>query len=227
MTFLLHPLLVAATSTTVKGKSSSGSSLFTIAFLVLIVGVGYFLIIRPRQARMKQQRAQVSTLDIGSEVMSVGGIMGTIVAVTDTTFDVEVADGVVMTFVKRAINARPASAGGTPTVADDAEGDMPPDPWDEEPEAEDDQETVHGRDFDEHGVDEHGVDEHGVDEHGVDEHGVDEHHDDGHDHPAADHGTADDEAGNGGTGRRDTDGHPGPPDGETGTGSEGSGSGGR
>ncbi len=115
MTFLLHPLLLAATSTTVKGKTSSGSSLFTIVFLLLIVGVGYFLIIRPRQARMKQQRAQISTLDIGSEVMSVGGIMGRIVAITDTTFDVEVADGVVMTFVKRAINARPASAGRDPS----------------------------------------------------------------------------------------------------------------
>ncbi|MDQ6839226.1 MAG: preprotein translocase subunit YajC [Actinomycetota bacterium] len=131
MTFLLHPLLLAATSTTTKGKTSSGSSLFTIVFLLLIVGVGYFLIIRPRQARMKQQKAQVSTLELGSEVMSVGGIMGTIVGITDTTFDVEVADGIVMTFVKRAINPRPAAAGGNATSVDEGEGDMPPDPWDE------------------------------------------------------------------------------------------------
>ncbi|MDQ2728287.1 MAG: preprotein translocase subunit YajC [Actinomycetota bacterium] len=202
MTFLLHPLLLAATSTTVKGKTSSGSSVFTIVFLLLIVGVGYFLIIRPRQARMKQQRAQVSTLDIGSEVMSVGGIMGTIVDVTDTTFDVEVADGIVMTFVKRAINARPASAGGTATVADDSEGDMPPDPWDEAPGGEGDHEAIHDS-------------------------GADEHEPGAADHRDADPGTTDDDAGNGGSGRRGTDGRPLPPDGETGSGSEGSGSGGR
>lgn len=212
MTFLLHPLLLAATSTTVKGKTSSGSSLFTIVFLLLIVGVGYFLIIRPRQARMKQQRAQISTLDIGSEVMSVGGIMGRIVAITDTTFDVEVADGVVMTFVKRAINARPASAGGTPAVADDSEGDMPPDPWDEAPEADGDHETSHRADVDEHSADKHSAGDDSADEHSQ---------------PTADHGTADDEAGKGESGRRSTDGHPGHSEGETGTGSEGSGSGGR
>jgi preprotein translocase subunit YajC len=153
MTFLLlHPLL-AATTTTVKGKTSSGSSVFTIVFLLLIVGVGYFLIIRPRQARMKQQRAQVSTLDIGSEVMSVGGIMGIIVGFTDTTFDVEVADGIVMTFVKRAINARPASAGGPAAVDDDVEGDMPPDPWDEAPDGEGPDEVP--------GEDDHGTADHG------------------------------------------------------------------
>lgn len=210
MTFLLHPLLLAATSTTVKGKTSSGSSLFTIVFLLLIVGVGYFLIIRPRQARMKQQRAQASTLDIGSDVMSVGGIMGRIVAITDTTFDVEVADGVLMTFVKRAINARPASAAGTPAEADDTEGDMPPDPWDEAPEADGDHETIHDRD-------EHTAGEHGAGEHGAGEHSQ----------PTAAHGRADEEAGTGESGRRSTDGHPGHPDGETGPGSEGSGSGGR
>lgn len=206
MTFLLHPLLLAATSTTVKGKTSSGSSVFTIVFLLLIVGVGYFLIIRPRQARMKQQRAQVTSLDIGSEVMSVGGIMGIIVSMTDTTFDVEVADGIVMTFVKRAINARPASAGGTTPVEDDSEGDLPPDPWDEEPEGDEgDHEAGVGDEADEH--------DHGTSDHGTSDHGTD-------------HGTGHDDAGTGGPGRRGTDGRPGP-EGETGTGSEGSGSGGR
>ncbi|MDQ6782546.1 MAG: preprotein translocase subunit YajC [Actinomycetota bacterium] len=190
MTFLLHPLLLQATTTTAPGKAkSSGSSLFTIVFLVLIVAVGYFLIIRPRQARMKQQKAQVSTLEIGSEVMSVGGIMGTIVGITDTTFDVEVADGIVMTFVKRAINPRPASA-GEPTPVDDADGDLPPDPWDEEPEHDDSSRpSAHGED------------------------------------PGSHEHEKGDDAGHGEHGRQGGDGHRGP-DGETGTGSGGLGSGG-
>jgi preprotein translocase subunit YajC len=199
MTFLLRPLLLAATSTTVKGKTGSGSSLFSIIFLLVIVAAGYFLFIRPRQARARQQRAQVSTLGIGSEVMSVGGIMGTIVGITDTTFDVEVADGVVMTFVKRAINARPATAPGSTSPAGDSEGDMPPDPWDEEPDAAEhhDPDAEHGAGTSEHNA---GTSEHNP---GTSEHG-----------PGADE-----------TGPRGTDGRP--PDGETGTGSEGSGAGGR
>jgi preprotein translocase subunit YajC len=206
MTFLLHSLLFAATSTTAKGKTSSGSSLFSIVFLLLIVAAGYFLFIRPRQARMRQQRAQVSTLGVGSEVMSVGGIMGTIVGITDTTFEVEVADGVVMTFVKRAINARPATVPGSTSPVGDSEGDMPPDPWDEVPDAagDHDPDAEHGPGTSEHGP---GTSEHGT---GASEHGA----------GTPEHGAGADEPG-----PRGSDGHP--PDDETGTGSEGSGSGGR
>ena len=129
MTYLLHLSVLAVGSTPTNGPNakSGGSSALSIVFLLAIFAAGYFLIIRPRKARMKAQRNQISTLTIGSEVMSVGGIMGTIVAMTDTTFDVEVADGVVMTFVRRAINARPVEpAVATPVTTDD---ELPADPW--------------------------------------------------------------------------------------------------
>jgi len=129
MTYLLHLSVLAVGSTTTNGPNakSGGSSAFSIVFLLAIFAAGYFLIIRPRKARMKAQRNQISTLTIGSEVMSVGGIMGTIVAMTDTTFDVEVADGIVMTFVRRAINARPVEPVVTTPVTTDDE--LPADPW--------------------------------------------------------------------------------------------------
>lgn len=140
MTSSLHSLLLAINMAAPPAKkTSSGGSAFTIVFLVLIVAVFYLLIIRPRKARMKQQQVQTKSLDIGVEVMSVGGIMGTIVGMSDTAFDVEVSPGVVLTFVRRAVNPRPATA-ETVTSQDDEEeeGDMPADPWDEPPATTDD-----------------------------------------------------------------------------------------
>lgn len=132
MTSLLHAGLLAATATTTKSNKSSGSSLLPLAFLAIAFLALYFLVLRPRKQRMQQQRkTQAASLDVGKAVMSVGGIMGTIVAVDDTTYDVEVAPGVVLTFVHRAVNPRPDAAGDS--SAGTADEDLPPDPWDEVP----------------------------------------------------------------------------------------------
>jgi preprotein translocase subunit YajC len=69
---LTHVLLVAATK-------SSGSSTFII-FLVLIALVGYFLLLRPQQQKAKRQRAQQSNIAVGDEVVTVGGIVGRVIA---------------------------------------------------------------------------------------------------------------------------------------------------
>lgn len=131
----LHAGLLAATATTTKSGKSSGSSLLPLAFLAVAFLALYFLVLRPRKQRMQAQRkAQVAGLELGSEVMSVGGIMGTIVAVGETTYDVEVAPGVVLTFVHRAVNNRPASAGSGVADAEPVDSDdLPPDPWDDPP----------------------------------------------------------------------------------------------
>ena len=63
-------------------SKSSGSSVFLIV-LVGIVGAVYFLFLRPQQQRQKQQRAQRSQAEVGDEVLTVGGIVGRVVEVTD------------------------------------------------------------------------------------------------------------------------------------------------
>jgi preprotein translocase subunit YajC len=100
--------LIAATSTTAAPSKSSGSSPFSYVILLAIVAAFYFLIIRPRQARQRQARTQAATLEVGATVMSVGGIKGTVVDMDDTDVRVEVAPGVVLTFVRRAVNAQAA-----------------------------------------------------------------------------------------------------------------------
>jgi preprotein translocase subunit YajC len=63
-------------------KSSSGSSGTTfIIFLVLIALVGYFLLIRPQKQKQRRQREQQSAVGVGDEILTVGGIVGRVVAV--------------------------------------------------------------------------------------------------------------------------------------------------
>ena len=49
-----------------------------LAPLLLLVGIFYFLLIRPQQRRMRQQRTLIEGLDVGDEVLTIGGMFGTI-----------------------------------------------------------------------------------------------------------------------------------------------------
>lgn len=116
MHHLIHLLAQSTTSTTAgKNTKSSGSylPLLVIAVIFLLV---YFLFLRPRQQRLRQQQTAAKELSVGDQVMSAGGIYGRVVALDADEVEVEVAPGVVMTFTRRAINPRPQPAGG-PTAA--------------------------------------------------------------------------------------------------------------
>ncbi len=76
MTGALFALLTASSS---KTPSSSGSTTFII-FLVLIAVVGYFLLIRPQKMKQRRQRQQQQEIGVGDEILTVGGIVGKVVA---------------------------------------------------------------------------------------------------------------------------------------------------
>jgi preprotein translocase subunit YajC len=54
--------------------------------ILLIIGVFYFLLIRPQQKRQKQLQETIATLKIGDRVVTTGGIIGVITTVRDTSF---------------------------------------------------------------------------------------------------------------------------------------------
>jgi preprotein translocase subunit YajC len=76
VTSALSALLAASSS-----KSTSGSSATFVIFLVLIAVVGYFLLIRPQKQKQRRQREQQSAVGVGDEILTVGGIVGRVVAV--------------------------------------------------------------------------------------------------------------------------------------------------
>jgi preprotein translocase subunit YajC len=89
-------------------------------FIVVIFGAVYMLFIRPRQQRMRQQQTVGRQLSVGDPVVTAGGIHGRLVAMDADVAEVEVAPGVVLTFLRRAVNPRPdAPAATTPEPADE------------------------------------------------------------------------------------------------------------
>lgn len=54
--------------------------------IFLIVGVFYFLLIRPQQKRQRQLQETIAGLKIGDRVVTTGGVIGVIKSVRDTSF---------------------------------------------------------------------------------------------------------------------------------------------
>jgi len=79
--------------------------------LVLIVGMMWLLLIRPQQQRVRRQQALLSSLAVGDEVVTAGGLIGRIVALDDERMSVELAPGVVA-FVRAAVSHRIEPAAG-------------------------------------------------------------------------------------------------------------------
>ena len=73
---LAHVVLVAASS------KSSSSPLLTLLPLLAIGVLGYFFFIRPQQRKSQAARqAQGSGIEVGDEVQTVGGIVGTVLEI--------------------------------------------------------------------------------------------------------------------------------------------------
>jgi preprotein translocase subunit YajC len=53
--------------------------------LVFIVAIFYFLVFMPMQKQKKQQAQMLSNLQTGTDVLTTGGIVGTIISLSDTT----------------------------------------------------------------------------------------------------------------------------------------------
>ena len=76
------------------GEAASQSPFFQFIPLVLILGVFWFLIIRPQQKKQKEHVSMVESLRKGDKVITNGGIFGTIVKVGDDRITLEIASKV-------------------------------------------------------------------------------------------------------------------------------------
>ena len=86
------------------GGSATGGLLGFLP-LVLMLVVFYFLMIRPQQKRMKEHGSMVSTLKKGDEVVTNGGLGGTVTKVGDAYMMIRVAEGVEVSVQKSAVAA--------------------------------------------------------------------------------------------------------------------------
>lgn len=94
-----------------------GSMLLTLLMIAVMIGVMYFLLIRPENKKKKAAEEMRSSLKVGDEITTIGGIVGTVCAVKDKTVVLETgADRVRVEFTKWAISSKGTQSTEEPVV---------------------------------------------------------------------------------------------------------------
>ncbi|HEY0698683.1 MAG TPA: preprotein translocase subunit YajC [Micromonospora sp.] len=103
-------------------SSGGGAGSFTpILMIVLLFGVMYFMMIRPQQKRRREAEQMQSSIGPGDEVVTIGGLYGTVVGVDDETVVLEIAPGVHTRYARPAIARVTTKAQSVESVTDEAE----------------------------------------------------------------------------------------------------------
>ena len=103
---MLNFLADAATS-----ADTAGGLLSMLPMLLIMVGVFYFMLIRPENKRKKEAEQLRSNIKNGDEITTIGGITGTVVNVKENTFVIETgADRVRIEFAKWALSTNETAA---------------------------------------------------------------------------------------------------------------------
>lgn len=80
-----------------------GGGLSGLLFPIVLIGIMYFLMIRPQMKRAKEHRAMLEKLAKGDEVITNGGIAGTVTDIGDNFITIEIADNVRVRVQKGAV----------------------------------------------------------------------------------------------------------------------------
>ena len=98
---LLDFLIPTAYAQSAGGQPQGGFGM--LVFPVILIAIMYFLMIRPQMKRQKEHKAMLDKLNRGDEVITSGGVAGTITDIGDNFVTVEVADNVRVRVQKGAI----------------------------------------------------------------------------------------------------------------------------
>ena len=71
---------------------------------MLIIGIMYFLMIRPQQKRLKEHQAMVAGVRRGDTIVTSGGIIGKVAKVDEQELQVEIAEGVKIKVLRSTIS---------------------------------------------------------------------------------------------------------------------------
>jgi preprotein translocase subunit YajC len=80
-----------------------GNFLFIMAAMFAII---YFFMIRPEQKKQKERQKMLSALKKGDRVLTIGGLVGVITTVKDSTYFVKSGEGAVLEVTKSAISSQ-------------------------------------------------------------------------------------------------------------------------
>lgn len=108
----ISPILLAAAP-----KNSGGMSiLLTVGYFAIIIAAFYFLLIRPQRKKAKEEKKLRDSLQVGDEIVTIGGIYGRIISLKEDTIVIESkSDHSKMTIARWALQTNLTVHDDTPT----------------------------------------------------------------------------------------------------------------
>ena len=94
------------------------SGLSSLVFLGLLIGIFYFMLIRPQKKRMENHRQLVESVGIGDQVITMTGLYGTVKTIGEDDMELEIAPGTTVRFLKSAIGRRVGDEAGIESTVD-------------------------------------------------------------------------------------------------------------
>ncbi len=85
------------------GGGSEGGLMSTLIMFALIIGIFYFLILRPQQKRQKEREKLLNSVKKGDKIVTAGGLHGSVAGLDEKTVLIQVTDTVKMKFERSAI----------------------------------------------------------------------------------------------------------------------------
>lgn len=86
---MLGTIMTYFDTTAADTNNNGSSSWFSIVLLVVMVAMFYFLIIRPQKKQEKQVAEMRDSLAVGDEIVTIGGIIGTVLIIKDDKIMIE------------------------------------------------------------------------------------------------------------------------------------------
>jgi preprotein translocase subunit YajC len=72
-------------------------------FILILLVLMWVLLIRPQRRRQLEQQRMMAALEVGKEIVTAGGLYGTVTALEDDELRVEIAPDVEVRIAKRAV----------------------------------------------------------------------------------------------------------------------------
>lgn len=83
------PILLADASSAASGSTGGTSIWFVVIYLAVIFGVMYLLLIRPQKKKQKEEKKMRENLQVGDEIVTIGGIYGRVISLKEDTIVIE------------------------------------------------------------------------------------------------------------------------------------------
>ena len=81
----ISPILLESAA----NNQTKSSPIFLIVYFVVIAAAFYFLLIRPQRKKAKEEKKLRDSLQVGDEIVTIGGIYGRIISLKEDTIVIE------------------------------------------------------------------------------------------------------------------------------------------